>query len=138
RIDKLEFGDYWYSGNPNLYFERKSINDFLGTMSQGYDRFVKELERSRDAKAYLVMIIESKLSDVLSFNHLPWMKRVKTKATPEFIFHQLRDLIQSFPNFQPLFADGRKEAVDYMMKGFLSGDVFKQIDLQLAYQLKSI
>ena len=135
RVQKLKFGDYYFTGNPGLYFERKSINDFLGTMSQGYDRFVKELDRASAANAYLVMIIESKLSDVLSFNHLPWMKRVKTKASPEFIFHQLRSLIQQFPNFQPIFVEGRREAVEYMMKGFLSGDVFKQYDLQLLYQL---
>ena len=138
RVGKLDFGDYHFSGNPSLYFERKSISDFLGTLSQGFERFTKELERAEAAKAYLVMIIEDKLSNVLAFNHLPWMNRVKTKATPEFIFHNLRSLIQRFPNFQPLFVKNRAESVDYIMKGFLSGDVFKKIDLQLAYQLEKI
>lgn len=138
KVEKLEFGDYHFTGNSNLYFERKSLPDFCSTLSCGLERFIKELERARLANAYLIMIVESKLQDALSFNHLPWMKRVKTKATPEFLFHNLRELIQRFPNFQPLFVDGRPQVVEYMMKGFLSGNIFKQYDLGLLYQLKLI
>lgn len=135
-VKKLEVGDYSFSNNPSLVFERKSLQDLIGTLTQGLDRFIKELERAQSLGIYLVMIVESKLSDALSFNYLPWMKRVKTKATPDFIFYNLRDLIQRFPNFQPLFVDGRKECSDYIMKGFLSGDTYKQYDLQLLYQMK--
>ena len=137
-ISKLNVGDYAFSGNPGLVFERKSIADMIGTLSGGFDRFVKELERAEASGVYLVMIVENKFSEVMSFNHLPWMKRVKTKATPEFIFHQLRDLLQRFPRFQVLFVDGRKQVVEYIMKGFLSGDTFKEIDLQLAWDLDLI
>lgn len=137
-IDKLNVGDYQFSHNPYLVFERKSINDFIGTMSQGYDRFIKELERANDAGIYLIMIIENKIQDVLSFNYLPWMKRVKTKTTPEFIFHKLRELIQRFPRFQPLFVNGRRQVVEYIMKGSLSGDTFCHYDLQLLYWLDMI
>lgn len=138
RIEKLDVGDYMFSGNPNLVFDRKSLADFIGTLTQGLERFTKELERADKAGIYLVMIIENTLQDALSFNHLPWMKRVKTKATPDFIFHNLRSLIQQFPKFQPLFVDGRDQVREYMMKGFLSGDDFCNYDLQLLYQLKSI
>ena len=138
KVEKLNFGDYHFSGNPNLYFERKSLADFIGSVTQGLERLAKELERADKAGAYLVMIVENKLSDALAFNHLPWMKRVKTKATPEFIFHNLRELIQRFPRFQPLFVENRAQAVEYIMKGFLSGDTFANIDLQLAYQLEII
>lgn len=138
RVDKLDVGDYMFSDYPTLVFDRKSLPDFIGTMSQGFDRFIKELERAEKAGIYLIMLVENSFQAALHFNQLPWMKRVKTKASPEFIFHQLRSLIQQFSNFQPLFVENRKEAVDYMMKGFLSGGNFKYYDLQLAYQLKSI
>lgn len=137
RISKLDFGDYFFTGN-NLYFERKSLPDFIGTLTSGLERFTKELERANKAGAYLIMIVENKLSDCLSFNHLPWMKRIKTKATPEYIFHNLRGLIQRFPRFQPLFVDGRKLVVEYIMKGSLSGETFCEFDLQLLYQLNLI
>lgn len=138
KIDKLNTGDYMFSSNPTLVFDRKSLPDMVGTLSQSFDRFTKELERVEKAGIYLVMLVENSLQAALHFNQLPWMDRVKTKASPEFIFHRLRFLIQQFPNFQPLFVENRKEAVQYMMKGFLSGETFKQYDLQLAYQLKNI
>ena len=138
RIDKLDFGDYYFSGNSNVYFERKSLGDFLSTLTQGLERFTKELERANNAGIYLVMIIENTLQEALIFNHLPWMKRVKTKATPDYIFHNLRELIQKFPKFQPFFVNGRTQVKEYMMKGFFSGDTFCNYDLQLLYQLKLI
>ena len=138
RIDKLNVGDYMFSGNPNLIFDRKSLPDFVGTMSQGLERFTKELERANNTGVYLVMIVENTLQEALTFNHLPWMKRVKTKATPDYIFHNLRELIQKFPRFQPLFVNGRTQVKEYMMKGFSSGDTFCNYDLQLLYQLKLI
>ena len=138
KVDKLNFADYHFTGNPNLYFERKSLPDFISTLSGGLERFTRELERANESGAYLVMIIENSIQEALTFNHLPWMKRVKTKATPEFIFYNLKALIQKFPKFQPLFVSGRQQVVEYMMKGFLSGVTFSQYDLQLLYTLKSI
>lgn len=135
RIEKLNVGDYMHEDNPKLSFDRKSLADFISTLSQGLDRFTKELERAQEAGIYLVLIVENKLSDVLSFNHLPWMKRVRTKATPDFIMHNLRGLLQQFPNFQAVFCNGREHMKDVIIKGFLSGELFKQTDLQLAIQL---
>jgi hypothetical protein len=138
KVEKLNAGDYAFNRNPNIVFERKSLPDFCSTLSGGLERFTRELERAQESGIYVVMIIENKLQDAMCFNHLPWMKRVKTKATPEFIFHNLRSLIQTFPRFQPLFVDGRKQAMEYIMKGFLSGDTFTKIDLQLMYYLDKI
>lgn len=138
RVQKMDVGDYMFSNNPTLVFDRKSLPDFCSTLSGGLERFTKELERAEKAGIYLIMLVENSLQAALHFNQLPWMKRVKTKASPEFLFHNARNLLQKFPKFQILFVENRKEAVQYMMKGFLSGEVFKQIDLQLAYQLKKL
>ena len=51
----------------------------------------------------------------------------------EYIFHNLRDLIQEYKHIQFLFVNGRKEAVRITEKIFTSGGVTKKIDLQLAY-----
>lgn len=135
KIESLNVGDYAFSHNPYIIFERKSLADLIGSLTQGLERLTKELERADKAGIYLIMIVENKIQDALSFNHLPWMKRVKTKATPEFIFYNIRELIQRFIKFQVIFCDGRKEVTEYIMKGFLSGDTFCNYDLQLLRQL---
>ncbi len=57
------------------------------------------------------------------------------RATPEFIMHNMRKIMQEYPRVQFLFVDGRKEAARVIEKIFTSGGIHKQIDLQLAYDL---
>ena len=68
----VPFGDYWceipqtdgtYTQVP-VAFERKGIGDLFGTMGKGYDRFKKEMERAKDAKYHLVLVIEGSIRDV--------------------------------------------------------------------------
>ena len=116
---------------------RKSLPDFIGTMSAGYERFNNEIERAVEEEAYLVVLVEETLARASSFQFLPYISK-KIKATPEFIFHRVRSLIQKYPNVQFLFVNGRKESSRVMEKIFTSECVFKQIDLQLAYDLKKL
>lgn len=58
--------------------------------------------------------------------------------TPEFIFHQVRDMIQKYDHIQFLFVKGRKESVRVIEKIFFSGCIYKKIDLQLAYDNKKL
>ena len=145
-IKKLDFGDYSFSsktGSCNCYIERKSLSDFIGTMSGGYERFCKEIERAKEANANLVILVESKLSSAIHFNHQfkrGSKERVfkKVRATPDFIFHNVRKLIQKYPDIQFLFVNGRKEASRVIEKIFTCGCVYEKIDLQLAYDLKKL
>ena len=48
-IKNLKFGDYAFSHpgySQNCYIERKSVSDFVGTLSGGFKRFVNEIERA--------------------------------------------------------------------------------------------
>ena len=45
----------------NTYIERKSITDFIGTMSGGYERFKREVERAREQDAKLIVLVEESL-----------------------------------------------------------------------------
>ena len=142
-IKTLKFGDYAFSdegASCNCYVERKSLVDLIGTLSGGYDRFCKEIERSIEAEARMVVVVEAKFTDALSFNYLrksggrgPVYSKVK--ATPEFIFHRLRNLMQEYPTVQFLFVGGRKESARVVEKIFTSECLYKKIDLQLAYDL---
>ena len=45
----INAGDYAIKGDENHFaVERKSLNDFIGTISSGWERFCRELERMAD------------------------------------------------------------------------------------------
>ena len=136
-ITTLPFGDYSCTNNNcNCYVERKSLSDFISTLSIGnLGRFTNEIIRARKSNAYLVVIIEEKLTNALSFQYLPHISK-KIKATPEYIFHNVRQLIQEYDNLQFLFVDGKSEMKRVMESIFSSKCFYKKIDLQLAYDLK--
>ena len=104
-------------------------------MSGGYERFIKEIERAQDADAYLVVLVEDSLTHAMSFPYLPHISK-KIKATPEFIFHRVRNLIQKYPHIQFLFVNGRVEASRVIERIFTCGCAYKKVDLQYAYDLK--
>lgn len=138
-VKTLKFGDYGFSHpsyDGKLYFERKSIPDFIGTLSVGYDRFNREIEKAGEANSNLVVIVEEKITNALAFNYLPHVYKKATKVNPEFIFHNVRELIQKYPYIQFLFVDGRRESVRVIEKIFTSEENFCKYDLQLCYDLK--
>jgi hypothetical protein len=136
-IKTLSFGDYSCSNNNcNCFIERKSLSDFISTLSVGnLERFKNEITKAKKDNAYLVVVVEEKLSNALSFQYLPHISK-KIKATPEFIFHNVRQLLQEFDNLQFLFVDGRKEMLRIIESIFASKCFYKKIDLQLAYDMK--
>ena len=136
-IKTLPYGDYTCSNdNCNCYIERKSLSDFISTLSVGnLERFKKEIEKARQNQSYLVVVIEEKLQSALSFQYLPHISK-KIKATPEFIFHNVRSLLQEYDNLQFLFVDGREEMKKIIEAILASKCFYKKIDLQLAYDMK--
>lgn len=136
-IKTLAFGDYACSNdNCKCFIERKSLSDFISTLSvKNYDRFQNEIEKSLQNGAYIIVMVEETLSKALSFKHLPYISK-KIKATPEYIFHNTRELLQRYNNLQFLFVDGRKEMVRIIKSIFSSRCFYRKIDLQLAYDLK--
>ena len=136
-IKTLPYGDYTCSNdNCNCYIERKSLSDFISTLSSGnLERFTNEISKAKKDGAYLIVIVEEKLSSALSFQYLPHISK-KIKATPEFIFHNLRSLSQEYDNLQFLFVDGRNEMKRIIETIFASNCFYKKVDLQLAYDMK--
>ena len=87
---------------------------------------------------YLVVLVERNLNDCKSFNYLSEIKKkmATLRVTPEYIFHNVRELTQTYKKLQFLFVEDRKEASRVAEKIFTSGCVFKDIDLQYAYDSK--
>ena len=136
-IKTLSFGDYACSNdNCNCFIERKSLSDFISTLSiKNYNRFKNEINKALNNNSYIIVMVEETLSNALSFRHLPHISK-KIKATPEYIFHNVRELLQNYNNLQFLFVDGRKEMTRIIEAIFSSKCFYKKIDLQLAYDMK--
>ena len=135
----LSVGDYTFS-EPKLtcgcYIERKSLADFISTLSvRNFERFEKEIVRAKEMKSNLIVLVEDTLSNATKFKYLPYISK-KIKVTPEYIFHNVRYLIQKYPHIQFLFVKGRRESKRVIQKIFFSGCFYKNIDLQLAYDTK--
>jgi hypothetical protein len=136
RREGLKFADYWLDKEDNkCYVERKETKDFIGTFTGGCERFSRELERAKEKDAYVVVVVENSLDNMMKFNYLKYVTK-KVQVTPEFVMRNVRDIIQKHDNVQFLFAKGRTEATRLTRKLFFCGTNYKDIDLQLAYDLK--
>lgn len=132
-VTKLDFGDYTSRSHyKKVFVERKSLVDLYGTLSSGYDRFLKELERCKEMDSYLVIVVEDSIETLLDKNSVP----VQSKITPEFIAHRVREICQGYDCAQFLFVKNRNEMNNIVRKIFLINTPIKGIDLQWAYDLK--
>ena len=55
-VGTLRTGDYALAGDDRFAIERKSMDDFLGTISTGWPRFVREVNRMQDWAAKVVIV----------------------------------------------------------------------------------
>jgi len=117
--EKLDFGDY--SSDKNLAVERKSLSDLVSTLSSGFERFCREIERAKQVSGYIVVVTECDINKFLSFSYSRAGRYAK--ASPDFIFHRFREICKSFPeNIQFCFSGGRKES-SILIPKILSLDV---------------
>ena len=107
RRGKLDAGDYALAGDLNFAIERKSLNDFIGTISTGWERFQNEIERMIFYPA-MIVLIEGTFTDILTqnYNH-PDMK-------PHFIIKRIAEL--AMQGVCVLFADNPVSAAGMAYK----------------------
>ncbi len=139
---KVNCGDYALPAghDKGIYIERKSLQDFVGTLSprqtrlgdSNLARFERELERAKELGAYLILLVESDINQALGFNFLPHMKHFYVQ--PDHIFKNLRDLFYRFSDFQALFVNGRIEAAKAVPTLLGMGEAVKTFDVQFAYE----
>jgi ERCC4-type nuclease len=137
---KLDFGDYAFSDalwSGNVVIERKSLNDLIGTLFSGYDRFIREIERAKNDDACLVILVECNLSDSIDYRNRKTLNYHIT-IPPEVIFHKVRNLIQQYSHIQFLFVHSHNKAAEIVEKLFSLGSQIKKYDLQLLYDLNKI
>jgi ERCC4-type nuclease len=112
----LNVGDYSASFSCIYYcpvvFERKSIGDLYGTLSQGYERFKEELRRAKENNIKLIIIVEGSLSKVLKGANY-------SKRTPESIVYQLFTLRARY-DIETVFCKDREEMSEYITQFYIS------------------
>lgn len=126
----LKFGDYKLNDDKfshNCCIERKSMNDLFGTLSSGLARFNRELKKAKDAGYYVVVLVEEPFLSIYG------KSKASKYISPEYICHNMRQIIQDFNNVQFLFVEDRDEASEVILRLFLSNGRFKDTDLQCAY-----
>lgn len=134
-VTKLDHGDYTTRSNYNgLFIERKSLVDLCGTLSQGYQRFQKELDRAAEMSTYLVITVEAPLSELAKVGTTPETKFIS--ASSEFLAHRVREICQRYPNVQFLFVNNRSELPMIIKQLFLLTNDIKTMDLQYTYDSK--
>ena len=134
--EKLDFGDY--SCDRVLAVERKSLSDLVSTLSSGFERFNREIDRAKSIGGYIIVVTECDINKFLSFSYSRTGKFAK--ASPDFIFHRFRDVCKNFPeNVQFCFSGGRTESSDLIPK-ILSMDAesAKKLDFQYLLDHKLI
>ncbi|MBE6380062.1 MAG: hypothetical protein E7047_03950 [Lentisphaerae bacterium] len=96
-VATLRTGDYALKGDDHFAIERKSADDFIGTISVGWHRFCRELNRMDEAKfTAKVVIVES---DFVTFCFtlgangaiLP-PDHEHTRCTPAFVMRRIAEL----------------------------------------------
>lgn len=109
-VDTLRTGDYAVRGDDGFAIERKSLDDFVGTVSSGWDRFVRELNRM-SAWPARVIIVEADMEQLLFGERadglVPPAHR-HPRVGPGFLLRRLAELTLWTPSVSVLFA-GRPE-----------------------------
>lgn len=140
---KINCGDYGLDPDHDkgIYIERKSLSDFVGTLStrktggggdSALERFSRELARAKEVDGYIVMLVEDSIDNALHFDENLALHHVK--VSPEHIFKNLRDLLHEFDNFQAVFVNDRREAARAVVRILGMGECVKKVDLQYALE----
>ena len=89
----LHEGDYALEGDEDFAIERKSLSDFLGTISTGWERFKRELARM-DAKLYRtkVIIVEGDATSLFFGPNCEPPSHDHPQLTPQFIAKRIAQL----------------------------------------------
>lgn len=105
-------GDYCVTGDKGFAVERKSLNDFLGTISTGWERFQREINRASVAGFHLPVIVEARFSDILytvqGDGSIQPPQHDHPRLTPGFVLKRIGEM--EMLGASARFADGPIEA----------------------------
>jgi hypothetical protein len=126
-MEKLYVGDYLLKNiYTNTFVDRKSESDFLGTLSSGFDRFEREVQKAADLGGYLFVVTESSIDSIYE-NH----KKYRRKTNLQYVFHNMRYLCHKYPRIiQFLFTHNRSISKDIIPRLLYNGEKLWRVDVQ--------
>jgi len=108
KSQKLAFGDYTLAGTDYTYtyVDRKSEGDFKSTVTQGNERFAREVERAASMDSYIYVVVESSIKDIIANNGV-----TSHKSNLNYVWASMRRLQHQFPkNLQFVFTGSREKS----------------------------
>jgi len=125
---KLDVGDYGVTAKDYdyTYVDRKSFGDFCGTITVGYARFCKELDRCRALGCYLFVVMEFPFEGIEALN-----KKSYKKYKLDYVFHNMRDIQKQYSDCcQFVFSGSREESQSIIPKLLVMGKELWATDIQ--------
>lgn len=128
-VKKLIVGDYCPNDSffCNVFVERKSIFDLAGTLTKGLERFEKEIQRTSELGAYLVVVTESSFIDALEYSP---RNSFSQKIGGAYLFNKIRKLMADYNNIQFVFSSNRFRSIELIERIFRMGEAAKTTDLE--------
>ncbi len=120
-IGTLRTGDYALKGDDHFAVERKSADDFVGTISLGWCRFVKELNRMDAAQFTAKTVIVESDFETFCFRTgsgiiLP-PDHEHVRCTPQFVMKRIAEL--TMRNVSVIFAGNAELASAIALRIFI-------------------
>lgn len=94
RRETLHTGDYALYSDEGFAIERKSLDDFIGTLSSGWDRFIREIKRMESWPAK-VIIVEGRFLEMVYWEDCDIIvapKHSHFKCSPAFVMKRIAEL----------------------------------------------
>ena len=130
--NKLDFGDYTLPPKNYTYthVERKSFSDFASTVTVGYDRFLREIERCKSLGCYMFIVIETDYNSIYKTNN-----SVYKKFNMNYVFSRMRAIEAEYSDHcQFVFSGSRKDSQVLIPKILCCGKKLWKVDLQYFWE----
>jgi hypothetical protein len=116
---KLDIGDYAVGASDYnyTYVDRKSFGDFCGTVTTGYSRFCRELDRCESLGAYMFIVVEISFRGIEGYN-----KRGYKRFNLDYVCHNMREIQKKYKeSCQFIFAGSREFSQELIPKLLILG-----------------
>lgn len=135
KVQKLAIGDYCLSGETYTFVDRKDPNDFKSTMTQGFERFCREIERAQSMGCYIFVLVDDSIENIKKNQVFQGHKQ----ASVEYVFKNMREILHKYPgSVQFVFSGGRKKS-QYLLPHILKqGKRLWGVDVQYYLEKKGI
>ena len=125
---KLDVGDYAVAGSlyDYTFVDRKSFQDFGATVTNGYNRFAKELQRCREIGCYTYIVVDEDFNNIEEVN-----KKNYKKFKLNYVYHNMRELQNEFSDCcQFVFSGSRANSSLLIPKLLVLGKKLWKTDIQ--------